>query len=108
VATSLEETLGRHKGNIEVYLQVAGGGRKVTMRLNKDRFLRPTPKLVEELHTLLGSDCVQLCGQGTRRRKKVVQQPLFQETDANTEAGTTDGQNSEGDPLGEAAMSLED
>ena len=108
VATSLEETLGRHKGNIEVYLQVAGGGRKVTMRLNKDRYLRPTQKLVDELYTLLGSDCVQLCGQGTRRRKKVIQQPLFQETDATTDANSANGRISEEDPLGDAAMSLED
>jgi len=108
VATALKETLTRHKGNIEVYLQVAGAGRKITMRLNKDRYLRPTQKLVDELHTVLGSDCVQLCGQGTRRRKKVVQQPLFRESEAIAEAAPSNGSISEDDPLGDAATSLED
>ncbi len=108
VATALEETLGRHKGNTEVYLQVAGSGRKVTMRLNKDRFLRPTQTLVEELHTLLGSDCVQLCGQGTRRRRKLLeQQKLFKEAEENSQ-GTTPPTMPDDDTLGDDAMGLAD
>jgi hypothetical protein len=54
---------------------------KVTMRLDRERSVKPTPALVDDLEMLLGSGSVQLCGLGTRRRKKIEQQqqPLFKQ-----------------------------
>ena len=49
--------------------------------LDRDRFVRPTPELVDDLELLLGSGGVQLCGLGTRRKKRIEQQqqPLFKQ-----------------------------
>jgi DNA polymerase III subunit alpha len=83
----LEQTLGRHKGNAEVYIQVTTTpGQKVTMRLDRDRFLRPTQELVDDLEQLLGGGSIQLCGVGTRRRKRIEQQRLFKEDQQAEEA----------------------
>jgi DNA polymerase III alpha subunit len=79
----LEAVLKRHQGNTEVYLQVsAGPARKVVMRLDRERSVRPTPQLVDDLEMLLGGGSVQLCGAGTRRRKRLEQmrqEPLFRD-----------------------------
>jgi DNA polymerase-3 subunit alpha len=89
VVAQLEPLLKRHKGNTEVFLQVdVGPARKVVMRLDRERSVRPTPAMVDELEMLLGSGAVQLCGAGTRRRKRLEQQrqePLFRE-DADGES----------------------
>jgi DNA polymerase-3 subunit alpha len=86
VAAQLDPLLRRHKGNVEVYLQVTvnapGATQKVTMRLDRDRFVKPARDLVDDLELLLGGGAVQLCGAGTRRRKRTTQQPLFQEEQA--------------------------
>ena len=67
VVSQLEEAMKRHKGGIEVFLQVQTGPEsKVTMRLNKERFVKPTRELVDDLDLLLGSGSVQLCGAGTK------------------------------------------
>ncbi len=82
VAVELESLLHHHKGNTEVYLQVATRPeQRVVLRLDRDRWVRPTRPLVDDLEQLLGAGCVQLCGLGTKRRKKPAtpQQPLFQE-----------------------------
>ena len=80
ITAELDPLLKRHEGNTEVYVQVATGpSQKIVMRLDNGRFVRPSRSLVDELDQLLGSDCVQLCGAGTRRRKKTQQQPLFKE-----------------------------
>lgn len=87
VAGRLEDALGRHRGPVEVFLQVATGPEsRVTMRLNKERFVRPTRELVEELDGLLGSGSVQLCGAGTKRRKQQQQQQLFKDEAAAGDA----------------------
>ena len=92
VASGLEELLRRHKGNTEVYLQVTAGAQRVVMRLDRERFVKPTPELRDELEQLLGGGAVQLCGLGTRRRKRLqqTQQPLFREESADA-AGGADG-----------------
>jgi len=60
----------------------AGPARKVVMRLDRERSVRPTPQLVDDLEMLLGGGSVQLCGAGTRRRKRLEQmrqEPLFRD-----------------------------
>jgi DNA polymerase-3 subunit alpha len=82
VVAQLEELLKRHKGNTEVFLQVSTSPtQKVTMRLDRERSVKPTPALVDDLEMLLGGGSVQLCGLGTKRRRKIEQQqqPLFKQ-----------------------------
>jgi DNA polymerase-3 subunit alpha len=96
VVAQLEPLLKRHKGNTEVFLQVSTTPtQKVVMRLDRERSVKPTPALVDDLEMLLGSGSVQLCGLGTRRKKRIEQQqqPLFKQEqeeapeDASDEAG---------------------
>ena len=85
VVTQLDPLLRRHKGNTEVYLQVATSPtQRVVMRLDRERFVKPTKELVDELELLLGGGSVQLCGAGTRRQKlkQQQQQSLFKEYEA--------------------------
>src|SRR5206468_8633719 len=79
--TELEKLRARHKGNAEVYLQITTSAtQKVTMRLDRERFVKPSRELVDDLELVLGSGCIQLCGAGTRRKKKITaQQQLFKE-----------------------------
>jgi DNA polymerase-3 subunit alpha len=88
--SQLEQALARHKGNVEVYIQVSTGrDQKVTMRLDRDRFVRPTQQFVDDLELILSPGSVQLCGLGTRRRKKAMQQQLFKEEEQSAEESTT-------------------
>jgi DNA polymerase III alpha subunit len=80
ITAELDPLLRRHKGNAEVYIQVATApNRRVVMRLDRERFVKPTQLLKEDLERLLGGDAVQFSGAGTRRKKKTVQEALFQE-----------------------------
>jgi DNA polymerase-3 subunit alpha len=104
VAAQLEEALRRHKGVVEVYLQVATGpDSKLVMRLDRERFVKATRDLVDDLEQLLGPGSVQLCGAGTKRRKKQQQQQLFKD-----EAATPDGDPSAAPPPMDAAAGLMD
>ena len=87
LTAELDPLLRRHKGNTEVYIQVATNpAQRVVMRLDRDRFVKPSADLKTELAHLLGGDCVQFSGLGTRRKKKQPQPPLFKEDSAETEA----------------------
>jgi DNA polymerase-3 subunit alpha len=87
ITAELDPLLRRHKGNTEVYIQVATTPtQRVVMKLDRDRFVRPTVDLKEELERLLGNDCLQFSGAGTRRRKRLAQQALFKEAAAEEEA----------------------
>ena len=92
VVAQLDPLLKRHKGNTEVFLQVATSPtQKVVMRLDRERSVRPTPALVDDLELLLGSGAVQLCGAGTRRRRNAEQQPaLFNEEEPDVVADVSD------------------
>jgi DNA polymerase-3 subunit alpha len=85
VAEQLEAVLRKHKGGTEVYLQVSTSPtQKVTMRLDRERFVKPTKDLVDDLEMLLGSGAAMMCGAGTKRAKAraAQQQPLFEGGDA--------------------------
>jgi DNA polymerase-3 subunit alpha len=90
----LDPLLKRHKGNVDVFLQVAlSPTQRVMMRLDRERSVRATPELRDDLELLLGPGCAQFCGAGTRRKKlkEERQQALFKEQEAAAEeAGTTD------------------
>jgi len=59
---------------------------RVIMRLDRERFVKPSKDLKDELDQLIGADCVQFSGAGTRRRKKQAQEALFKEEAAQEEA----------------------
>ena len=80
LTAQLDPLLRRHKGNAEIYIQVATGtAQRVVMKLDRERFVRPSAELKQDLEHLLGHDCVQFTGAGTRRRKRQAQQQLFKE-----------------------------
>ena len=81
----LERALAEHKGNAEVFLQITTSAtQKVTMRLDRERFVKPSRQLVDDLERAIGPGSVQLCGAGTRRRKKLTrQQALFEEAQSD-------------------------
>jgi DNA polymerase-3 subunit alpha len=79
-AGELDPLLKRYKGNTEVYVQIAApSGQRVIMRLDRERFVKTSLQLKQDLERLLGTDSVQFSGAGTRRRKRAVQEPLFKE-----------------------------
>jgi len=87
VAGQLDPLLRRHKGNTEVYVQISTNpSQRVILRLDRERFVKPSKELKEELDQLLGGDCIQFSGAGTRRRKKQAQEALFKEEAAQEEA----------------------
>ncbi len=77
------------------------------MRLNKERFVRPTNDLVNDLDHLLGFGSVQLCGLGTKRMKKkqaqAQQQPLFKDEAAGATPDDADASATELAMAGDAA-----
>ena len=95
----LETVIRRHKGNTEVFLQVSTGpDKKVVMRLDRERSVKPTQALVDELEQLLGGGAVQLCGAGTRRKKRLEerkQPPLFQEGEGSSGGESTEASSDE-------------
>jgi DNA polymerase III subunit alpha len=86
VTAELDPLLQRFKGNTEVYIQVATGpNQRIVMKLDRGRFVRPSMDLKNELSHLLGGDCVQFMGAGSKRKKKQAQQALFKEDAASAE-----------------------
>jgi len=78
----VETTLANHKGNTEVYVQVTSAQRSISMRLDRERFVRPSRELIDDLELVLGPGSVQACGAGSKRRKKIAQQALFKDAEA--------------------------
>ena len=83
----MKPLLQKYKGNIRVYLQVStASAQKVVVQLSRDLQVRPAKEMVDDLETLLGSGSVQLMGDGSKRLKRLEQQRLFKEDQAE-EAG---------------------
>ena len=87
-AEQLEEVLRQHRGNSEVYLQVqVTPTQRVTMRLDRERYVKPTSALVDAIDQLLGGGSVTMCGAGTKRnRAKAEQQQRLFESEGASEA----------------------
>jgi DNA polymerase-3 subunit alpha len=71
--------LGKHKGNLPVYFQVNTPTGKVTMQIDRQHAVKPSPNLVGDLEQLLGPGSVDLAGAGSKRKKRLEQQRLFKE-----------------------------
>jgi DNA polymerase III subunit alpha len=78
--TELKPILGRHKGNVPVFVQVAHNGiQSVLIRLGGDYGIRASRDMVGDIETLLGAGTAELCGPGTKRQRRRAQQQLFSE-----------------------------
>ena len=75
--------LARHKGTLPVYFQIDTATGKVTMQIDRQHAVKPTPALVDEVEHILGPGSVDLAGAGNKRKKRLEQQRLFQEESAD-------------------------
>jgi hypothetical protein len=71
--------LARHKGTLPVYFQIATPTGKVTMQIDRQHAVKPSPAMVGDLEQLLGPGSIDLAGAGSRRKKRLEQQRLFKE-----------------------------
>ncbi len=79
------QILRSNKGNMPVFAQSmfngenGEGGHVVTLRLGQDFGVRVSQTLVDDLRTQLGNEAVDLAGAGSKRKKRLEQQRLFNE-----------------------------
>ena len=79
VLAELPGVLSRHKGNLAVYFVIKTATGKATLQSDRQHAIRPSVDLIGDLERILGSDCVDLAGEGRRRMKRLEQQKLFKE-----------------------------
>jgi DNA polymerase-3 subunit alpha len=97
--------LAKHRGTMPVYFQVSTPTGKVTMQIDRQHAVKPSPALVEDIEQLLGTGSVDLAGAGNRRKKRLEQQRLFK---LEEETGESIAEPMAGEMNGELAMELED
>lgn len=74
----------QNKGRLPLFMQVAHPENgNVTIRMSNDMAIKATDAAVSELDHILGSGSVQLVGDGTKRVKRIQQQQLFKEAEAD-------------------------
>jgi hypothetical protein len=84
VISSLRDIIQKHKGKKELYVQVTtGDGKKVSLKVNGEWGVRITKDLVDDLEHILGNGAVQLTGDGQKRMKRLAQQQLFKDAQAD-------------------------
>jgi DNA polymerase-3 subunit alpha len=79
VIQDIPAMLAKHKGTVPVYFQISTATGKVTLQIDRQHAVRPSPVLVGDLEQLLGNGSVELGGGGARRKKRLEQQRLFKE-----------------------------
>jgi DNA polymerase-3 subunit alpha len=79
VITEIPPVLARHKGNLPVYFQINTPTGKVTMQIDRQHAVKPSPAMVGDIEQLLGPGSVDLAGAGSKRKKRLEQQRLFKE-----------------------------
>jgi DNA polymerase-3 subunit alpha len=84
VISPLRDVMKKHQGKKELYVQVTtGDGKKVSLRVNGDWGVRVSKDLVDDLEMILGNGAVQLGGDGQKRMKRIAQQQLFKDAQAD-------------------------
>ncbi len=82
--SSLKDVIKKHPGKKELIVQVfTGDGKKVSLRVNGELGVRITKNLVEDLEQALGNGSVLLGGDGQKRMKRLAQQQLFKDAQAD-------------------------
>jgi hypothetical protein len=83
----LKPVLTKHKGKIPLYLQVPvgtnGEQQKVTIQASRDLSVRASKDFQDDVEMLLGHGAVQFHGAGSKRIKRLQQQALFKEQQAD-------------------------
>jgi DNA polymerase-3 subunit alpha len=81
ITQQLDPLIHQNKGNVEVYVQIpTNPTQRVVLRLDRDRWVKPSVNFKRDLDDLLGNDCVQFSGANTGRRRRLAQQQaLFKE-----------------------------
>jgi DNA polymerase-3 subunit alpha len=78
--------LRANKGTMKVWVQapatIEGGEHVVTLALPNDFAVRVSQTLVDDLRSKLGNEAVDLIGAGSKRKKRLEQQRLFREEQA--------------------------
>ena len=99
VAADLAPVIKTHAGRTPVFASVAvENAQELLLKFGGDYGVKPSKALVDDLELVLGSGNVQLKGAGSRRRK-AVQQPLFQaEAETPVEAMTVEAATMEMEP----------
>ena len=76
----LRKLLDSHVGRNEFYIQVPTlDGKKLSMSVGKEKGVRISKTLIDDLSTLLGADSLMLAGEGSRRQRRLQQQALFKQ-----------------------------
>ncbi len=89
VISEIPSVLARHKGVLPVFFQVNTPTGKVTLQIDRQHAVKPSPAMVGDLEQLLGPGSVDLAGAGNKRKKRLEQQRLFkEETDDGPEVST--------------------
>jgi DNA polymerase-3 subunit alpha len=82
--------LRANKGTMKVWVQapavVEGAEHLVTLALPNDFAVRVSQAVVDDLRTKLGNEAVDLIGAGSKRKKRLEQQRLFREEQAEAAA----------------------
>jgi DNA polymerase-3 subunit alpha len=79
IIEQIPPVLARHRGTMPVYFQVNTPTGKVTMQIDRQHAVKPSPAMVGDIEQLLGAGSVELAGAGTKRKKRLEQQRLFKE-----------------------------
>ncbi|HZZ41585.1 MAG TPA: DNA polymerase III subunit alpha [Tepidisphaeraceae bacterium] len=80
VLTSVKPLLGKHKGNIPVFVEIpVDGAGKVLIRLGSDCSVKPSKLLKDDVEQLLGNGHIELKGAGSKRARQAQQQRMFAE-----------------------------
>jgi DNA polymerase-3 subunit alpha len=93
IIADIPPTLAKHKGTLPVYFQINTDTGKVTMQIDRQHAVKPSPAMVGDLEQLLGNGAVDLAGAGSKRKKRLEQARLFrEEPEIITEAPPIDAQ----------------
>jgi DNA polymerase-3 subunit alpha len=79
IIAEIPPVLGKHKGTMPVFFQVNTPTGKVTMQIDRQHAVKPSPALVGDIEQLLGHGSVDLAGAGSKRKKRLEQQRLFKD-----------------------------
>ncbi|HSI32344.1 MAG TPA: DNA polymerase III subunit alpha, partial [Tepidisphaeraceae bacterium] len=106
-----KELLAANKGKFPTFVQskFASGGAEqlVTLKLGTEYTVKLTQRLVEDLRTRLGNEHVDLAGAGSKRKKRLEQQRLFKEEQADAAPVESAAPTLSSDDAAAMAMDLE-
>jgi DNA polymerase-3 subunit alpha len=91
VVEQLKPILQKHRGNCDTFLQVfSNNSKQVMIRLDRAWSVKPSKALKDDLEVVLnGHGKIELAGDGTKRTRRLQQQQLFKDAQAETQPDET-------------------